>query len=389
MHRSRRILICNYEYPPLGGGGGTCSKFLARELVKRGHSVEIITSAFANLKREVRGRRFLLRRIPALRKRADQSNPKEMISYVASAVPRLLLKGGPSPDVVLSFHSIPSGLAAFPYSLIRRVPHIVLFRGGDVPGWLPGELDTMHRRTLWLNRLIVYQAAAALANSDGLRDLAQPSFPGKKIGVLYNGVDLSMFAPPVESRAMRKTPPRMLFVGRITSQKGLDVLLDAVARPGVRSLPWTLTIAGDGPLLDTIKAQAVKLRIADRVEFLGWQTREAIAQLYKESDLLVFPSRYEGMPNVVLEATSSGLPVIGTRIAGTEQIVEEGRTGFLIGVDDEADLANRIERLLKDNALRLSFGEEARRVAVAKWSWAGRAAELEDHIDRVIERWNG
>lgn len=375
--RPIRFLFCNYEFPPLGGGGGTACRYLAREITRRGHFAEVVTARFAGQAPEFRKGRFRLRRLPCLRRQAGQSNPIEMLSYVASAAPYLLLRRGPRPDVALSFHSIPSGIAAWPLSLVRGTPHIVSFRGGDVPGWLPGELELYHKATLWLNRLIVYSSARALANSDGLRALAQESFPNKPIGVLSNGVDITAHRPPDEGRAHRHGPVRLIFVGRITTQKGVDLLIDSLGDGELRGRDWTLDLIGDGPMLAAYQEQAAALGIADRIQFHGWLERPAVRELYRAADLFVFPSRYEGMPNVVLEAMASGLPVLGTRIAGTEELVDPEINGLLIDPDDGQGLRRELCRLLDDRDLRLRLGAMGRDMVVRDWSWAARAKELE------------
>ncbi len=378
----RRILFCNYEFPPLGGGGSTVSKCLAREMARRGHQVEVVTSGFHRLRSTVRKKNFYLRRLPVLRKQTGQSNPIEMMSFVAIAAPWLLFHR--RPEAIISFHSIPSGLAAFTAASIRGIPHIVLFRGGDVPGWLPGELENMHRRTLWLNRRIVYGAASAYANSDGLRDLAQTAFPKKKVGVFPNGIDMEKFKPPPEKPTNNESAIHLLFVGRITTQKGVDVILRALAEMKT-SRPWKLSVVGTGPYLDEFRALAKSLRIDNCIEFTGWLDRPDVRRLYDEADVFVFPSRYEGMPNVVLEATACGIPVIGTRIAGTEQIIRDGENGFLIDVDDQTTLADRIKQLIENDNLRIDMGKKARRVAEAEWSWEKRGEELETIIESAIE----
>ena len=177
--RSLRVLFCNYEYPPLGGGGSTASRYLANELALRGHQVEVVTTWFRGLPREEKEAGLHVRRLPALRSHPARCRPYQMASYSLLAASYLLFRGGPKADVIVSYHSIPSGLAGWPASLIYRTPHVVLFRGGDVPGFLPEVMKTYHARTLWLNRWIVYQSAAALANSDGLAEMAQRAFPKK------------------------------------------------------------------------------------------------------------------------------------------------------------------------------------------------------------------
>lgn len=382
----RRFLFVNYEYPPVGGGGGTCCRAFARALVRRGHEVEVVTARWGPLRREVRHGRFLLRRLPALRRRPGQSNPIEMMSYVAVAAPYLLLRGGPRPDIAVSFHTIPSGMAAFPLCALRGVPHIALFRGGDVPGWLPGELQLYHRLTLWLNRVIVYHADQAMANSNGLAALAQKSFPHKQIGVLCNGVDVDGFSPPQDNRAQRNGPVRLLFVGRITTQKGIDTLLSVLGSPALRDGNWHLDIAGDGPQLHEYQQQAARLGIAPKLTCHGWLDRPATARLYRHADLLVFPSRYEGMPNVVLEAMAAGLPVIGTNIAGTEQLLVDGKNGYMVAVDDEAALGARIKELIENPARREAMGEAGREEVANHWSWNARAAELETVAEEILQR---
>lgn len=384
-NRPLRFLFCNYEYPPLGGGAGMVSKFLARELVARGHHVDVVTTWFEGLEpRTVEGN-LTIHRLRSRRKKMGQSNPVEMISYVLTALPWILLRLPKRPDVIMSYHSIPSGLVGFPLSILWRVPHIVQFHGGDVPGWLPGVLSTYHRCTLWLNRWVVYQAAAAVAVSDGLRDLAQPSFPKRRLGTLANGVDLDVFRPPAAGRGGRTGPTRLFFVGRVTVQKGVDVLLKALADAAVRALDWHLDLAGDGPQLEEYKAQAADLGITERITFHGWLTREQVRPLFDTADVLVLPSRYEGMPIVVLEAMGCGLPVIATDIPGTRELIQEGETGHLVPVEDAAALAKALARLLSDPGARLAIGARARAEAEAKWSWAARARELEELSLKAIE----
>ncbi|MCC6548333.1 glycosyltransferase family 4 protein [Candidatus Sumerlaeota bacterium] len=383
--RMARLLFCNYEFPPIGGGGGTCSKYLARELARRGHMVDVLTTGYGALPPVARRGNLTIHRLNAPRAKPGQSNPKEMAAYSLIAAATLLAGRIHKPDVVVSFHSIPSGLAAFPYCKLRGVPHISLLRGGDVPGWLPERMATWHRLTLPINRLVVYTSAACLANSDGLRALAQRAFPRKKIGVLQNGVDLREFSPPSPPRSTwQRGYIQLLFVGRITAQKGIDVLLRAMARERFATWSWKLDIVGDGPQLAEYVELAKQLGIIGRVGFHGWMQHRDLRKRYDDADVLVFPSRYEGMPNTVLEATACGLPVIATRTAGTVQILQDGVNGRLVNIDDEPALSAAIEELMSRHPLRMRMGDTARRIAEEKWSWSARAVELENLINRII-----
>lgn len=380
-----RFLFCNYEYPPIGGGEGTISRFLAQETVRLGHEVEVNTAAFRRLPRDFRSGQYRIRRVRCLRRQAGQSNPLEMLSWVASSTPSCLLETRTRPDAIVSFHSIPSGMTGHVLSKAWGRPHLICFGGGDVPGWLPGELKLMHTLSLPLNRRIVYHAAHALANSDGLRDLAQKAFPKRQIGLLFNSVDSRVYCPPPGGRAGRTGPLRLFFAGRLTTQKGLDVLLRALARAATPRDGWVLEVAGTGPRLEEFKALAAELGLADRVTFHGFMGRDAVRDGYQRADVFTFPSRYEGMPCAVLEAMAAGLPILGTRIMGTEQLVEEGRNGLLVESEDVDALARAFDTMASDRAGLLRMGEESRRLALGNWTWQARALELAGLAREAIE----
>ncbi len=377
--RPLKFLILNYEFPPIGGGGGTGSRFMAKELVRLGHEVEITTAWFRGLAREYRRPGLVLRRLRTIRREAGRCRPPEMVSYMIVAFFHHLLHFWRRPDVIVSYHSIPSGVPALPLSILWRVPHIILFMGGDVPGFLPQDLARLHKITKIPNNLIVWQAKGAYGNSNGLRDMAAKAFPFKDVGVIPGGVDARVFFPPRKGRAGR-SQINFLFVGRFTNQKGVDTLVRVIhrtmkTRPNV---PWKARMVGDGPLLETIQSMVAELGLADHFEFPGWLDRQQMLAEYQRADVLTFPSRFEGMSNVVLEAISCGLPILSTRIAGTDELVEDGVNGFLTAVDDIDALSDRLGQLVDDEPLRLRMGEASRRLVLEKWSWTQRAQQLVD-----------
>ena len=196
--------------------------------------------------------------------------------------------------------------------------------------------------------------------------LARRSAGQTPIVMIPNGVDTERFAP-IEA-ASGQGPVRLLFVGRVVRQKGLDVLLDALAL-----LPQTacfeLTIAGDGPLRAEMVDRAARLGLAGQVRFAGWVGREDMPDLLGHADAFVFPSRDEGMPNAVLEAMAAGLPVAATRIAGNEELVVDGETGFLVPSEAPAALAAVLTRLIGDRTLCRRLGAAGREKAVREYSW--------------------
>jgi glycosyltransferase involved in cell wall biosynthesis len=331
----------------------------------------VVTAAFAGLPRRQAVDGFVLRRIPALRRHADHCSPLEMLAFMGSASLALpLMTGSWRPDACLAFFGIPCGPPAWLLRVLRGVPYIVSLRGGDVPGFQPYDLAGYHRLTAPLIRFLWRGAAHVVANSQGLASLARRSAGDTPIRVIPNGVDTDRFAPSAVSAPSDTV--RLCFVGRLVRQKGLDVLLDALARLVDRS--WRLTLVGDGPERPKLVGQAVALGLAGRFRFVGWTDRDALPGLLAAHDLFVFPSRDEGMPNAVLEAMAAGLPVVATAIAGNEELVVDGQTGLLVPPGDPAALAQALVRLLDAPGLRGTYGRAGRDRVEREYSWK-RVAE--------------
>jgi glycosyltransferase involved in cell wall biosynthesis len=373
------ILIINSEYPPIGGGASNASAHIAKTLVELGQRVTVMTSAYRGLKRreEVDGVRIL--RLPALRDKSDRSSTWEQVSFMLSAcLIGILQVNRMRPDVALAFFGAPSGVAAWFWSLFFRLPYIVSLRGGDVPGFRPYDFARQHRVLAPLLRRVWQRAATVVANSEGLRQLGKNFEPRIPVKVISNGVDLEKYKPVPRSWEL----PRLLFVGRVVYQKGLDLLLKALA--GLRETPWQLEIVGDGPRVERLKEQAADLKIEKKIFFPGWQSREELPKTYQSANLFVYPSRHEGMPNAVLEAMASGLPILATRIAGNEELVSE-ETGVLVPTEDVEALAAALTSLIPNASLRQQMGAAARKRVEAQYSWRKVARAYLDLMNSVVE----
>ena len=372
------ILIINSEYPPIGGGAGNASANLARRLASMGHNISVVTSRFDDLPYQETDVNLTIFRIPSLRRKQDRSGALEQIIFILSASFWTLgLVRQIKPNATLAFFGVPSGAVALSLKVIYRIPYIISLRGGDVPGFRPYDFGMYHKLISPLLRLIWRHASAIVANSNGLRDLAMKFDSRFEIPVIPNGVDLEVYEPV----AYGDTPPRLFSVGRIVHQKGLDLAMRALS--GLQDLGWEWRIAGDGPQLDFLKSLAQKLGIADRVYFLGWQSREQLIEQYQWSNLFLFPSRHEGMPNAVLEAMASGLPVIASRIAGSEELVVDGETGILFATEDVEALRVALHKLLTDAPLRQKMGKASRRRVEEHYSWESTARQYALLLEQV------
>ena len=160
--------------------------------------------------------------------------------------------------------------------------------------------------------------------------------------------------------------PEVLFAGALERHKALDVLLDAWVDV-VREIPGArLTIAGTGSLADVLQRRVERDGLAGCVAFLGSVPRGELRILLDRSSCLVLPSRSEGLGRVVLEAMARARPVVASRVGGVVELVEDGRTGYLVGPDDAPDFARAIIDVLSDRERAKRFGLEGRRRAVER-----------------------
>jgi glycosyltransferase involved in cell wall biosynthesis len=373
-----RILVLNSEYPPIGGGAGNASAHIAHQLEQMGHTVVIVTSRFGRLPQQEQHGQVTIYRIPGIRRRQDRSNPLEQIVFILSAA-FWSLRQAPrfKPHATLAFFGVPSGAVAWLIKKLYRVPYVISLRGGDVPGFRPYDFHVYHKLASPVLHLVWKNAASVVANSEGLRRLAHAFDSRFDIPIIPNGVDLESYTIVDHDWSH----PRLLSAGRIVHQKGLDLAMRALGR--LKEFPWEWHIAGDGPQMRELQSLAKQLGIEDRVFFLGWQSREGLLACYQQANVFLFPSRHEGMPNAVLEAMASGLPVIASCIAGNEDLVIDGETGYLVPSEDVEALQMALKKILMGPALREQMGTASRQHVEAHYSWESTAQQYALLLEKV------
>lgn len=212
--------------------------------------------------------------------------------------------------------------------------------------------------------------------------------PGAAVHLAYHGLDLGRFPPPAPQRALRDgsdpaDPVRLLSVGRAVPKKGFDILLEALAQlpPG---LHWRLAHIGGGGELPALKAQAARLGIAGRIDWRGALAQTEVLAAYGESDIFVLASRRtgdgdrDGLPNVIVEAASQGLAVVGTDLSGIPEFVTDDDTGLLVPSEDAPALAAAMARLIAGPGLRARLGRAAQARVHREFDFTPGIARLTD-----------
>ncbi len=364
-----KLLLVNYEFPPVGGGAANATAFLARALVAQGHAVTVLTAAFGAQRGAATEAGVEVVRVRSLRRSADRSNPLEMLSFLLAAlIPAFRLARRRRFDASIAFFTIPCGPISWMLSLSLGIPYLVSLRGGDVPGFVP-EIDAIHRWIAPLRRAVLRRARAVVANSESLARLSEASDPFP-VCVIPNGVDPLAFAPEASSERGVAGAFRILFVGRLHSQKNVGALLEsAAALAALPGLPVVVEIVGDGPERPALTKLAEQTGAARVLRWHGWLDKQQVLACYRRAHVFVNPSRYEGMPNTVLEAMACALPVVASRIGGNEDLVVDGETGLLFDLAAPRQMTDALQRMRLDASLGPRLGARGRQRVIDEFGW--------------------
>lgn len=360
-----KVLLLVPLYPPVRGGAELQAQRLARDLAGLGMGVTVLTRPQDGQEpfdtdgavRIVRG----LHGLPV--------GPLWGWTYMHSAR-RWLLRLAAEWDVVHSQQVDLHSAVAVKVAARLGKPSLLRFACAG-PG---GDLARLSARRFGRRLLGVVRRADRFValTGEGAAEIERYKFAPERISTIPNGVDLDSFRPQAWPSLSADEPLRLLFVGRLTRQKGVDVLLTALSRLR-QELPFRLRIVGTGEEDGRLRAQATQVGIESVVEFAG--SRSDIIREYSGCELLVLPSRFEGMPNVVLEAMACARPVLSTTIGGSADLVTDGSDGWLVRVDDPDALAQAIVRVGTLRAQLAEYGLRARRTVESRYA-SSRVASM-------------
>ena len=386
-----KILIHNYEYPPLGGGAGNATEYMLREFALFSDmEVVLVTSSIDDTHRtEYPAPNVRIERLPVGKKEGALDlhfqSKSNLFAYLwkSWAFSRQLMRREKF-DCMHAFFSVPSGLVMRFLSMEFHVPYVVSLRGSDVPGYSE-RFKNLYTLLRPITRFIWRHAARVIANSEGLRTLALLTESSRDIAVIRNGVDIKEFFPVPRNYSDSPLDPfQVLAIARLTPRKGLRLLLEAMLiLKSSEERKFLLDIAGDGHEREELEAFVVEHDLSDRVRFVGRVPHSEIVPLYHRAHVYVLPSLNEGMSNNVLEAIACGLPVITTDTGGTRELVEDGVNGCIIRMRDSHHIAEKVSFLASHPEEARRYGEESRRRAESLgWNEVAKSyrKEYEDAI---------
>ena len=358
-----RILFCNYEYPPLGGGGGMVNAFLAQELAKR-HQVTVLTSRARGFAGESVENGVKVVRVPVLfRTQQAVGNLPSMLAFVGMGIfegRKLLQKD--RYEVINTHFVLPSGPVGDALSHFGRIPNVLTVHGGDL--YDPSKRMSPHRHSvlrMWARRLlqradmVIGQSTNTLAN---IRRFYAPEIEGIRVPL---GIPKPTLGPASRQEyGFAEDELLLVTVGRLVTRKAISQLIGMMGLLGRHRT--RLLIVGTGPQEHVLKAECNRKQLGHHVHFMGHVDEAEKFRLLQISDLYVSTSQHEGFGIVFLEAMICGLPIICYDNGGQTDFLRDGETGYLVPLNNVDLFKSRCELLMANPELRKIMRDNNRRL---------------------------
>jgi glycosyltransferase involved in cell wall biosynthesis len=374
-----KILMLNYEFPPIGGGAANANLCLLRQYAGRNDlRVDVLTSASKpGYKSEKFSENITIHKVGIHKKDLHFWRRIEVIEWLIKAgfhYRRLLQKN--DYDLAHAFFGFPTGWLC--YRNTGKLPYIISLRGSDVPGQharlqLDYKILTPAFRAIWK------KASTLVACSGGLKDRALLFMPSVSIDVIPNGVELDKFFPAGTKE--KSDVLRLLTVGRLSVTKRIEMLIDTVDILHRTACKVRLTIVGGGQMEQQLRKIAAEKELRDVIKITGRINSKKMPEVYRNNDIFISASMQEGMSNAMLEAMASGLPIVTTRCEGLSELIDGN--GLIVEQDNIEEIVKAVKRLANNPELYEKMSKAARKQA-EKFNWANVAESYIEQYRKII-----
>ena len=388
------------EYFPISGGTGAYVYYLSHSLQKLGHEVHVVARDEQDSEKTINGIKVhyikggsnalvrfwsFSRSASKKLKELSAEKPFDIIHANLPLVPSFAIPDNAAKAIVCAVHSTWKGEA-----LVTKQDN-------------PKELNPNEKSMLRFNFMLRKYEKKLMQRSDALIAVSKYTvneltdlygIDKSKVHAIYNGVDIERFKPRPNREELRKEfglekdEKVVLFVGRLYHRKGLETLLESVP-PVLKefgNVKFVISGTGFKQKEESLKNLAKQLGIEDKVKFLGYVPDDKLPLLYSASDIFVLPAIYENFPFAILEAQSTALPVISTKVGGIPEFLVDTENGFLMDPGDTKQLAQKVLTLLQNPELAKQMGDHGRKLIEEKLDWRIITGQVIDLYHRLLKK---
>lgn len=367
-----KILVLNYEYPPIGGGASPVAADLSRHLAARGHEVCVVTMAYKDLPKHEIVDGVEVHRVKCMRTKAFVCYPWEQMTYLIAA--RLFLKKHLKTrtyNVVHSHFIFPTGMLAVWLKKRYGLPFVSTAHGSDVEGYNQNRFRFLHKmlRKPW--KKICANASFVTAPSPFLQELIWKADPSVRCEIVPNGINTDTYRQGPKEQAI-------LTLCRLQMPKGVQDVIRAFA--ALKPEGWVLRVAGDGPYRPELEKIAAECGVSDKVQFLGWidNKSDLLKETLARASVFASMSRFESFGISAAEAVASGCRVVLSDIPAHRQFAAFGAA--FVPLEDGAALQSALQTAMRAQA--------APAADVEALDWRGIVQKLERLLEQARDAAN-
>ncbi|MGF7397558.1 glycogen synthase [Thermoanaerobacterium thermosaccharolyticum] len=382
-----KVTIFTNEFPPnIYGGAGVHVDYLTKELSKL---MDVDVRCFGEQNTSLNNMSVRGYREWEILKKDSIDKLQKVLGPLSIDV---AMVKDPITSNIVHCHTWYTFMAGFLAKMLYDIPLVVTIHSLEpLRPWKEEQLGNGYHLSTWMEKTGIEAADRIIAvSNDSKKDIMKCyNVPEDKIEVIYNGIDLNQYKKTDSNIARKKygiDGRYILFVGRISRQKGIIHLIDAV-----KYLPQDVKVVLCASTPDT---EEIKMEMEEKVKLypnIIWidkmVTKEEIIELYSNAEVFVCPSIYEPFGIINLEAMACNTPVVASATGGIKEVVVDGETGFLVEPGNPEDLAEHIKKLLDDRELAATFGANGRKRVEEMFSWESIAKKTYDMYEDVIENY--
>ncbi|WKV10064.1 glycogen synthase [Thermoanaerobacterium sp. CMT5567-10] len=382
-----KVTIFTNEFPPnIYGGAGVHVDYLTKELSKL---MDVDVRCFGEQNTSLNNMSVRGYREWDIIKKNSLDKLQKVLGPLSIDV---AMVKDPITSNIVHCHTWYTFMAGFLAKMLYDIPLVVTIHSLEpLRPWKEEQLGNGYHLSTWMEKTGIEAADRIIAvSNDSKKDIMKCyNVPEDKIEVIYNGIDLNQYKKTDSNVARKKygiDGRYILFVGRISRQKGIIHLIDAV-----KYLPQDVKVVLCASSPDT---EEIKMEMEEKVKLypnIIWidkmVTKEEIIELYSNAEVFVCPSVYEPFGIINLEAMACNTPVVASATGGIKEVVVDGETGFLVEPGNPEDLAEHIKKLLDDRGLAATFGANGRKRVEEMFSWESIAKKTYDMYNNVIENY--